>query len=124
MHACGHDGHTAMALTAARVLARRRERLPGNVVFAFQPAEETTGGAARMIQEGALRDPRVDAAIGFHLANTLPVGQIAAQPGPDHRGHRRLRAHHHRQRGPRRPAPPLGRPGGRQLPGRAPPCTP
>ncbi|HEX2325752.1 MAG TPA: amidohydrolase [Chloroflexota bacterium] len=82
MHACGHDGHTAMALTAARVLARSRERLPGNAVFAFQPAEETTGGAARMIQEGALRDPRVDAAIGFHLANTLPVGQIAAQPGP------------------------------------------
>jgi amidohydrolase len=82
MHACGHDGHTAMAVTAARVLARRRDSLPGNVVFAFQPAEETTGGAARMIQEGALTEPRVDAAIGFHLANTLPVGQIAAQPGP------------------------------------------
>jgi amidohydrolase len=82
MHACGHDGHTAMAVTAARVLARRRDSLPGNVVFAFQPAEETTGGAARMIQEGALRDPQVHAAIGFHLANTLPVGQIAAQPGP------------------------------------------
>ena len=82
MHACGHDGHTAMAVAAARVLARRRASLPGNVVFAFQPAEETTGGAARMIREGALTDPRVDAAIGFHLANTLPVGQIAAQPGP------------------------------------------
>jgi amidohydrolase len=52
------------------------------VVFAFQPAEETTGGAALMIQEGALADPAVDAAIGFHLANTLPVGQLAAQPGP------------------------------------------
>ena len=82
MHACGHDGHTAMAVAAARVLARRRASLPGNVVFAFQPAEETTGGAALMIQEGALLDPRVDAAVGFHLANTLPVGQLAAQPGP------------------------------------------
>jgi amidohydrolase len=82
MHACGHDGHTAMAAVAARVLARHREALPGNVVFAFQPAEETTGGAAPMIQEGALADPPVDAAIGLHLANTLRVGQIAAQPGP------------------------------------------
>jgi amidohydrolase len=83
MHACGHDGHTAMAATAARVLARRRSAgLGGNVVFAFQPAEETTGGALPMIQAGALTDPPVDAAIGFHLANTLPVGQIAAQPGP------------------------------------------
>lgn len=82
MHACGHDGHTAMAVTAARVLARRRDALPGNVVFAFQPAEETTGGAALMIQQGALTDPRVDAAIGLHLANTLSVGQIAAQSGP------------------------------------------
>lgn len=82
MHACGHDGHMAMAATAARVLARRRQTFSGNVVFAFQPAEETTGGAALMIQDGALADPRVDAAIGLHLANTLPVGQIAAQPGP------------------------------------------
>src|SRR6266540_576461 len=49
MHACGHDGHTAMALTAARILARRRADLPGNVVFAFQPAEETDGGAEPMI---------------------------------------------------------------------------
>ncbi len=82
MHACGHDGHMAMAATSARVLARRRQTFSGNVVFAFQPAEETTGGAALMIQDGALADPRVDAAIGLHLANTLPVGQIAAMPGP------------------------------------------
>jgi len=82
MHACGHDGHTAMALTAARILARRRNDLPGNVVFAFQPAEETDGGADPMIREGVLDDPKVDAAIGIHLANTLHVGQIAAQTGP------------------------------------------
>jgi amidohydrolase len=82
MHACGHDGHTAMAATAARILARRRERMAGNVVFAFQPAEETTGGAALMILEGALDDPKVDAAIGIHLGNTIRAGQIAAQSGP------------------------------------------
>jgi amidohydrolase len=82
MHACGHDGHVAMALTAARVLARQRVDIPGNVVFAFQPAEETTGGAALMIADGALADPKVDAAIGVHLANTLLVGQVAASPGP------------------------------------------
>jgi len=82
MHACGHDGHTAMALTAARALARRRDHLRGNVVFAFQPAEETTGGAEQMIRDGALDSPKADAAIGIHLANTLRVGQVAAQPGP------------------------------------------
>ncbi len=82
MHACGHDAHTAMAITAAKVLARHRDSLPGNVVFAFQPAEETDGGAAPMIAAGALLDPRVDAAIAIHLANTIQVGQIAAQPGP------------------------------------------
>ncbi|MGH2350612.1 MAG: M20 metallopeptidase family protein, partial [Chloroflexota bacterium] len=82
MHACGHDAHTAMAATAARVLARRRAELAGNVVFAFQPAEETTGGADLMIRQGALADPPVDAVIGLHLANTLRVGQIAAQAGP------------------------------------------
>ncbi len=82
MHACGHDGHTAMAVVAARVLARHRDALGGNVVFAFQPAEETTGGAELMIAEGVLNDPKVDAAIAIHLANTLRVGQVAAQPGP------------------------------------------
>ena len=82
MHACGHDGHVAMATTAARILAARRDDLAGNVVFAFQPAEETTGGAERMIREGAMSDPKVDAVIGIHLANTLRVGRIAAQPGP------------------------------------------
>jgi amidohydrolase len=82
MHACGHDGHTAMAAVAARVLARGRDTLAGNVVFAFQPAEETTGGAEPMIRDGALADPPVEAAIGIHLANTLQVGQVAAQSGP------------------------------------------
>ena len=82
MHACGHDGHVAMALGAARLLSRQRGHVRGNVVFAFQPAEETTGGADLMIKAGVLENPTVHAAIGIHLANTLRVGQIAAQPGP------------------------------------------
>lgn len=82
MHACGHDGHTAMAATLARVLARQRDQLSGNVVFAFQPAEETTGGADLMIRQGALDDPKVDAVMGIHLANTLLVGQVSVQAGP------------------------------------------
>ena len=55
MHACGHDGHIAIALTTARVLAMRRDRLRGNVKFIFQPAEERIGGAARMIEDGVMR---------------------------------------------------------------------
>lgn len=82
MHACGHDGHTAMALMAARVLNDRRDRLHGNVKFVFQPAEEGPGGAQPMIEAGALKDPDVDLAVGIHLWNDLPVGQIGIQSGP------------------------------------------
>jgi amidohydrolase len=81
MHACGHDGHIAIALTLAEILAERRDQLAGNVVFAFQPAEERAAGAAKMIEEGALDDPRVDAVIGLHLWATYPVGKVAVQPG-------------------------------------------
>jgi amidohydrolase len=81
MHACGHDGHIAIALTLAEVLAAQREQLRGNVVFAFQPAEERAAGASKMIDEGALDDPKVDAVIGLHLWATYPVGKIAVQAG-------------------------------------------
>jgi amidohydrolase len=81
MHACGHDGHIAIALTLAEILSERRDQLRGNVVLAFQPAEERAAGASKMIDEGALDDPRVDAVIGLHLWATYPVGKIAVQPG-------------------------------------------
>jgi amidohydrolase len=83
MHACGHDGHTAILLTVAKVLAQRRQQFSGTVKFAFQPAEEVPpGGAKGMIEEGVLEDPRVDAAFGLHLWNGLPVGKIGVDEGP------------------------------------------
>ncbi len=82
MHACGHDGHTAILLGAARVLAGMKDRLNGTVKLVFQPAEEGPGGAQPMIEEGVLENPRVDAAVGLHLWSDLPVGQVGVQSGP------------------------------------------
>ena len=78
MHACGHDGHTAIGLMTAARLAGAS--FPGRVRFAFQPAEEGGQGADRMIEEGALDD--VDAAIGLHLWSDLPVGKVGITVGP------------------------------------------
>ncbi len=82
MHACGHDGHTAILLGAARALYARREEIPGTIVFCFQPAEEGRGGARLMIADGVLEDPAVDAAIGLHLISDFPVGTAVAVDGP------------------------------------------
>jgi amidohydrolase len=86
-HACGHDGHTAMALAAADVLSRVRDRIPGRVLFLFQPAEEGdpaggTGGAQRMIEQGALASPAPSAIFGLHVHPAIPSGRIGVNVGP------------------------------------------
>lgn len=81
MHACGHDGHMAMLLITARILSRHRRELNGNILFLFQPNEEEAG-AARMIEDGAISDPKVDAAMGLHLWSPLPTGTAGINAGP------------------------------------------
>lgn len=82
MHACGHDGHAAVAVTMAEILAARRRELPGTAVFIFQPAEETLGGAQGMIDAGVLDDPLVEKVYGIHLTTLLPAGRVGVRPGP------------------------------------------
>src|SRR5258705_5753504 len=82
MHACGHDGHTAIAITMAEILAARRRELPGTAVFLFQPAEEVLGGARPMIAAGGLDDPRVGEGYGPHPPTLNPVGNVQVRPRP------------------------------------------
>ncbi len=81
MHACGHDGHTSILLTAARILARRRAEIPGTIVFCFQPAEEGGGGARAMMADGIMENPTVDASIGLHLWQDFPLGEVVVVSG-------------------------------------------
>ncbi|WP_394019419.1 M20 metallopeptidase family protein [Anaerococcus cruorum] len=79
MHACGHDSHTAIALTAAKILNENKDKLKGSVKFIFQPGEEIPGGAKPMIEEGVLENPKVDFIIGMHGGHLaeIPRGSIA-----------------------------------------------
>ncbi|MSQ24206.1 MAG: amidohydrolase [Chloroflexi bacterium] len=82
MHACGHDAHCAIATLVARRLAEERESLRGTIKFAFQPSEEIAEGAERMIADGALENPRVDAAVALHVWQPMPVGIVGVSGGP------------------------------------------
>ena len=76
MHACGHDAHVAMLLVTCRVLSLMKGQLEGNVKFFFQPAEETVGGAKRMIQDGCMDNPKVDVVLGLHVEPSYETGKV------------------------------------------------
>ncbi len=87
MHACGHDGHTAIGLTVAKILHAHRKKLAGNIKFCFQPSEEGTngeevGGALMMIRDGVLENPKVEKTLSLHLWNDKPFGWIHVGEGP------------------------------------------
>lgn len=86
MHACGHDSHTAILMGVATVLVRSKAELKGTIKFFFQPAEEGApageeGGAALMIKEGVLENPKVDVVFGMHISSMTPLGMITYRPG-------------------------------------------
>ncbi|MCX6956972.1 MAG: M20 family metallopeptidase [Verrucomicrobiae bacterium] len=74
MHACGHDGHTATLLAAAGALMQCKDQFQGKIKFIFQPAEETGTGAAAMIEDGVLENPKVDAIFGYHNSSKSDFG--------------------------------------------------
>ncbi|MBZ0278500.1 MAG: amidohydrolase [Anaerolineae bacterium] len=82
MHACGHDGHTTIALGVAKLLSQYRDQMAGRIKFVFQPAEEIVAGAKAMIKDGALTNPRPDVSLGLHLWNGMPLGQLGVADGP------------------------------------------
>lgn len=86
MHACGHDTHTAILMGTAELLASMKKDVPGTVKFIFQPAEEgppgdEEGGAALMVKEGVMEQPKVDAIFGLHISSSLEVGKIRYKSG-------------------------------------------
>lgn len=87
MHACGHDGHTAIGLTVAKILNEYKDNLAGTIKFCFQPSEEGTngedvGGALMMIRDGVMESPKVEKTLSLHLWNDKPLGWIHVAAGP------------------------------------------
>jgi amidohydrolase len=81
MHACGHDGHTTILLGVAKILSKHKKDFSGNIKLIFEPAEETTGGAKLMVEEGVLKNPDVDVVYGLHVEETLDAGKIMVRNG-------------------------------------------
>jgi amidohydrolase len=87
MHACGHDGHTAIGLTVAKILNAHKNELAGTIKFCFQPSEEgfngeEIGGAEMMLKDGVLENPKVDMTLSMHLWNEKPLGWVHVAKGP------------------------------------------
>ena len=87
MHACGHDGHTAIGLTVAKLLNQHKDKLAGTIKFCFQPSEEgnngeEVGGAEMMMRDGVLDGPKVDMTLSLHLWNEKPLGWVNVAKGP------------------------------------------
>lgn len=81
MHSCGHDAHVTILLGVAKIIKSLENEIKGNIKFFFQPAEETTGGAERMIKEGCMENPKVDAVLGLHVTTDIETGKIRLRYG-------------------------------------------
>ncbi len=82
MHACGHDGHVAILLGAAALIADRRDEIAGTIALVFQPAEESLGGAKAMIEDGLIERFGIERAYGLHLNSKYPTGVLGFREGP------------------------------------------